>query len=326
MPMRNASRQRVYEILSLARPGDRVSRWADIVIIGLIAANVVALILESVNSLYVPYVRYFAWFEAVSVALFTVEYVSRIWSVTEHPDGRYRDPVRGRLRYLVTPMALVDLAAILPFYLSMFIPIDLRFLRALRLMRVFKLTRYSASMNMLLTVFREEARAFGAAFFILVVMLVLTSSGIYLFERQAQPETFGSIPAAMWWAVATLTTVGYGDMIPITTGGKIFGIGVMIIGIGMVALPAGILASAFSDHYRQRRADYHDLVDAVLKDGVITTEEKTVLEQTRRELGLTDEEAEKMLARVTRGSLSHKVVCPHCEKLFYPVTDRVSNE
>ena len=324
--MRKTARKRVCEILAQARPDDRLSRWADIFIIALISANVAAIILESVGSIHAQYARQFAWFEAVSVAVFTVEYLLRIWSSVEEESGRYSRPLWGRLCYARTPLALIDLAAILPFYLSMFMPVDLRFMRVLRLVRIFKLTRYSASMNLMLSVFREEARAFGAAFFILLILLIIASSGIYLFERQAQPEAFGSIPAAIWWAVATLTTVGYGDIIPVTPGGKIFGMGVMVVGIGMVALPAGILASAFSDHVHRRREDYEELVDNVMGDGVITAEEESALEKNRRELGLDSEEAEKILTRAAREGLCRTTVCPHCGGSLFPTVRQASNE
>ncbi len=324
--MQKTARKRICEILAPARNGDRLSRWADIFIIGLISANVIAIILESVSSIYMPYARHFAWFEAVSVAVFTVEYLLRVWSSVEEDSGRYCRPLWGRLRYAATPLALIDLAAFLPFYLGMLMPVDLRFMRVLRLVRIFKLTRYSASMNLLLSVFREEARAFGAAFFILLILLIIASSGIYLFERQAQPEAFGSIPAAIWWAVATLTTVGYGDIIPVTPGGKIFGMGVMVVGIGMVALPAGILASAFSDHVHRRREDYEELVDNVMGDGVITAEEESALEKNRRELGLDSEEAHKILARAAREGLCRTTVCPHCGGSLFPTARQASNE
>jgi len=131
-----------------------------------------------------------------------------------------------------------------------------------------------------------------------------------------QPETFSSIPSAIWWAGATLTTVGYGDVIPITTGGKIFGIGVMIVGIGMVALPAGILASAFSQRLHQRHEDYKELVDDLLDDGKVSLEERVVLENMRVHLGLSKEDAQKILLRVARKEFERKDVCPHCSAIL----------
>jgi voltage-gated potassium channel len=166
--------------------------------------------------------------------------------------------------------------------------------------------------NVVLDVLREEARSFGAAFLVLLVVLVLASSGIYLFEHQAQPEAFGSIPAAMWWAVATLTTVGYGDVTPITVGGKIFGAFITVVGIGMVALPAGILASGFSEHLHERRAAFGEKVDKALKNGIISDREESELERTRKELGLTHEEAAAILEQTRKHRQADQQTCPHC--------------
>lgn len=320
------NRRRFHEILEMARPGDRGSRWFDIFIMTLISLNILDIVLESVQSLNQDYRELFYGFEVFSVVVFSVEYLLRLWSCVEASSGKYRSAVLGRLRLAVTPMALVDLLAVLPFYLAMFFTLDLRFLRALRLLRVFKLTRYSPAMNMLLTVLREETRSIGAACFILMIVLVIASSGIYLFEHRAQPDAFGSIPEAVWWAVATLTTVGYGDVTPITIGGKAFGVCIMIIGVGMVALPAGILASAFSEQSRKRREDYADLVDSALEDGKLTPDELRELEFTRKTLGLREEDAEQIMIRTAREEVRRLRTCPHCHKPLdgLPVTDATS--
>lgn len=307
-------RRRVYQILEIARPDDRASRRTDIFIVLLITLNILALVLESVKEISARHDALFFWFEVFSVCVFSIEYLLRVWSCVESPETRFRDPLTGRLRFALTPMALVDLCAILPFYLGMFFSLDLRFLRALRLLRIFKLTRYSTAMSTLLKVLRDEASSFGAAFLILLVIMIIASSGVFLFEHTAQPEAFSNIPEAAWWAVATLTTVGYGDVTPVTTGGKIFGIVIMIIGIGMVALPAGILASAFSEELRQRRSTYRDLAEAVLEDGLVTAQERQAMEATRIRLGLSEEAAEQIFSRITREELQRTAVCPHCHK------------
>jgi voltage-gated potassium channel len=309
-------RKRAQEIVELARPGDRGSKVFDVFIITLIGLNVLAIVLGSVKDIYTDYQAFFNGFEVFSVVIFSIEYLLRMWACVEESSGRYIHPVKGRLRFAFTPMALIDLVAILPFYLGMFVSLDLRFLRALRLVRILKLTRYSSAINLLLNVFKEEAPSFGAALFILVIILVFASTGIFLFEHEMQPETFSSIPAALWWAVATLTTVGYGDVIPITTGGKIFGIGVMIVGIGMVALPAGILASAFSQQLHQRHEDYKELVDDVLEDGEVSLEERVELENMRVDLGLSKEDAQKIFSRVAREELKRQDTCPHCGEVL----------
>jgi voltage-gated potassium channel len=158
-----------------------------------------------------------------------------------------------RLDYVVTPMAMIDLLAILPFFLGFFIADDLIVLRLLRLIRAFKLTRYAHSMNILLSVLKYKATTFFSAFFILGIIIILTATGIHLIEGEVQPEAFGSIPKSLWWATVTLTTVGYGDVIPITATGKLLGGIIAISGITMAALPAGIMASGFSAEISRRR-------------------------------------------------------------------------
>lgn len=145
----------------------------------------------------------------------------------------------------------------------------------------------------------------------MLMMLVLAASAIYLFEHAEQPEAFGSIPAALWWAVATLTTVGYGDVTPMTAGGKAFGTCVMIVGVCLVALPTGILASAFNEQMRQRREDYKALIDNSLQDGVIMVEESVALERLRLQLGLSEELAQKIFTRESKESPTDQPVCPH---------------
>lgn len=240
----------------------------------LISLNVLAVILQSIASLDARFHGYFLAFEIVSVIVFTIEYTLRLWTCIERPEYRQQGPIAGRIRYSLTPMALIDLCAILPFYLGALGGLDLRFLRVVRLIRLLKLTRYSVAMQALLAALRAEADTLGAAFILLSVLFVLAASGIYLLEREMQPEAFGSIPAAMWWAMATLTTVGYGDVVPLTLLGRVFGGCITIIGVGMVALPAGIIASGFSERLRQPQLDYNTLLDIVLDPDIDPTERK----------------------------------------------------
>jgi voltage-gated potassium channel len=314
-------RRRTFEILERAGPGDRQSLLVDGVLMALISLSVVAIILESIDSLYEVYADAFFWFEVFTVAVFSVEYVLRIWAVVE---GATRT-VQGhaamviRIKSMLSAPALIDLLAILPFYLMMtglIGPADMRFLRILRLLRVFKLTRYSAAFETLNQAFRENARSFAAAFFILIVVMLLAATGMYYFEEAAQPEAFSSIPAAMWWAFVTLTTVGYGDVTPITVGGKVFGAMITVVGVGMVALPAGILASAFTEQLRVRSMTYHRKVDEAYEDGEVTEAEAQELERLREDLGLDPVTAERILSaeatfvsNPSSGAGSH---CPHC--------------
>ncbi|MAF49585.1 MAG: cyclic nucleotide-binding protein [Rhodospirillaceae bacterium] len=176
----------------------------------------------------------------------------RVWSCTENPVRDYGHPVFGRLRFAATPMAMIDLLAFLPFYLSAFFGIDLRMLRAIRLLRLLKLSRYSPALSVIGAVVRAQHKALTAALLVMLIALLFSSSILFVLEHEVQPEKFASIPDSMWWALATLTTVGYGDVTPITPLGRFFGAITMILGIGMFALPTGVIATGFADEIRKR--------------------------------------------------------------------------
>lgn len=249
-------KRRVHEILEVAAPGDRTGRLFDLSLMLLIILNVVVVILATVRELHPHYDTFFSVFDTFSVAVFSIEYLLRIWSCTA--DERYADSsVWGRLRYMKTPMAIIDLVAILPFYLPI-VFVDLRFVRAIRLFRLFrlfKMARYSESMRTLGRVLTLKKEELLVTLFTLQILLIFSSSMVYYVERDSQPEVFTSIPAAMWWGVVTLTTVGYGDVYPITPIGKFIGALVILVGIGMFALPAGILASGFVEEVQSRREE-----------------------------------------------------------------------
>ncbi|TNE56587.1 MAG: ion transporter [Alphaproteobacteria bacterium] len=284
-------RKEVWETLEVTDNLHLKGRWVDLALMTLILLNVVAVSLESVRPLYEQYSQFFDAFDAFSVTVFTIEYIGRVWSCVERAGQVHGlKSFKSRLAYMMTPLALIDLLAIAPFYLAALIPgLDLRFLRVIRIMRIFKLTRYSKAVAILLNVLSQERRAFGAAIVVLAVVAILAASGIYLFEHRAQPEYFGSIPESLWWSVVTLTTVGYGDVTPITLGGKIFGGIVAVVGVGMIALPAGILASGFVDELRRRERQYEFEVARALEDGIITPRERRKLEKLRNQLGLPED-------------------------------------
>jgi voltage-gated potassium channel len=304
----------LHHMLERSDPGSGIARWVDIALItliALIALNVLAVTLETVEPLYARYAVWFDGFDRFSVVVFTLEYIGRLWACVEHP--RYQDRWRRRLRYALTPMALIDLLAILPFYLGLFFDADLRFLRALRLLRVFKLTRYSTALTLLLDVLQEEASTLFAGFFILFILLILAASGAYLVEHQVQPDVFGSVPQAMWWALVTLTTVGYGDVTPITAGGRVFGDIVTIIGVGMAALPAGILASGLADHLHRRRDDLRQQFRIALQDGVIDEDEEEEIEALRKKLGLSSDVARQVRNEIDATRRENGTcTCPRC--------------
>lgn len=306
-------RKRTAELLEQGYHTDRPSRIVNLLLILLISLNVIAIFLETVDPLYGQYQQAFGYFEVFSVAVFTIEYLARVWSSIDLEEAKDKSPIRGRLRYMLTPIALVDLIAILPFYLSLYLTIDLRFLRVLRLLRLFKLTRYSPALGALLDVIQKEADALLSALVVLLMMLVISAGGIYLLENELQPETFGSMPDSMWWAIVTLTTVGYGDVIPITTMGKMFGGFIGLIGIGMIALPAAILASGFAENIRGRKQQYNHYVQTFLKDGIIDEHERWQLEELRKELGLDSDEALQLFDSIMHQARDKvPVECPNC--------------
>ena len=312
-------RRRAWELLDVGRKNDKLSEFTDIVLITLISLNVLSVIIESVPEIQVAYKGFFDSFEVFSVLIFTIEYVFRVWSITESTESKFRHPIWGRLRFMMTPMQLLDLIVIAPFYLVFFFQVDLRMLRVLRLLRVFRLTRYSSSMGLLLQVLKKEGRNIGAALFVLLLLIIMAASLTYLAEQEAQPEAFGSIPAALWWAVVTMTTIGYGDVVPITVWGRILGAVIGIISVGMVALPAGLLASGFSEALQHRRTTFEQVVGDAMADGVIDSDERVRLREVQEELGLSKDEAEAILRDRRNQMASSRAAprpgtCPHCGK------------
>jgi Ion transport protein. len=246
-----------HRIFNIIEESPHPSVWAprfNIFMSLLIVVNISAVILESVQSLANAYNPVFVAIDVISVMIFTIEYILRLWTCTLNP--KFQAAVSGRVRFALTPMSIIDLLAILPFYLPMFIPVDLRMLRALRLMRlvrILKIGRYSEAAKTFQKVIVNKKEEILLALFILLIVLVFSSSLMYTVEHEAQPDKFPDIPHAMWWGIVTLATVGYGDVYPITPLGQFFGGIVLIIGIGVFALPTGIFASGFIDVINERR-------------------------------------------------------------------------
>ncbi|MFC4990402.1 MULTISPECIES: potassium channel family protein [Saliphagus] len=240
------TKRRVHVLLTVGK-GGRLARAIDWLIVGLIVLNVVAVVLATVDSVFERYRSVFYAFEIVSIGVFTLEYGLRIWSATAVPE--YSSPITGRLRFGTRPHLLIDLFAIVPFYVGTVVfAFDLRVLRALRLfrfLRLLKLVRYSEAMQRFGRVAHRKRDDLLLAITGSSVLLVVASSLMYFVERDAQPETFSSIPATLWWGVVTLTTVAYGNTYPVTPAGKVLGGLVAVLGVGLFALPASILASGF---------------------------------------------------------------------------------
>ena len=273
---------------ALEDPERGPGRWLAGFLITLILANVAAMIVGSIVEIQATFGRALWMFEAASVAVFTIEYLARLWSSAE---------AGSRLRYFVTPMAIIDLAAILPFYLGSLIGIDLRVLRLLRLLRLLKLSRYFAPLQVLGTVLRAEARPMAAAAGVMIALITVSASLLYYAERAAQPDAFGDIPRAMWWAAVTLTTVGYGDVAPVTPLGQAIAVLVMAMGVGMVALPAGMLASRFSEELKVRRQAFARAISDNRHDA-------DQLGRLQEQLCLSPTDADRLRTNM------HS--CPHC--------------
>ncbi|MBI5834723.1 MAG: ion transporter [Armatimonadetes bacterium] len=230
-------------------PGEIFPDWLEALLLALIGANVLVAIVETEPSLSAGAERFVRGFDDISMLVFTIEYGARFWfspRLLTLGDGW-----RARWRYLRTPMAIIDLLAVAPFYLPLLLPGDLRILRLARLVRLFrllKLTRYLRSVTILRDVLLAKREELLVALGLGLTLLLITATLVFNVEHDAQPDKFPSIISAMWWAVATLTTVGYGDVFPITPAGKMLASVVAILGIGLFALPAGILAAGFTEH------------------------------------------------------------------------------
>lgn len=232
----------------------RLDRIINGIIVGLILLNTTAVVLETVEPLYRSYKKVFTAIELVSVVLFSIEYLLRVWSCTA--TEKYKGTISGRLKYMVSAGAIIDLLAIIPFFLPFFKAYDLRLVRILRLLRFlrfFKLGRYLNASKVIRRVFKAKKEELVLSFVITLFLIIVASAVMYYAEHDAQPDKFSSIPETMWWSVATLTTVGYGDEYPVTGLGKFLTACISILGIGVFALPAGILASGFSDEFRKMK-------------------------------------------------------------------------
>ena len=308
------ARRRTYEVLEVGGPDDSLSRFVDGLLMTLVAGNILAVILESVDSIGRSYEDLFMGFEMASVTAFTAEFVARFWAAAENP-AIDESETRRRLRYAFSPLAIIDIVAIAPFYLSAIFQIDLRILRILRLLRIIKLTRYSTALSRMTEVYKLQRSALMAAFFLLSIAVVLSASALYVAESQAQPEHFGSIPDSMWWAIITLTTVGYGDVTPITPLGKALASTISIIGIGMVALPTSLFASGFAHVMNRNEAILEEEARDALADGVFSDDEAAALEQLADQLYVEPEIAQEIVDAVRRKQdFADRGTCPHCGK------------
>jgi voltage-gated potassium channel len=293
------NQQRVMTILNKGNGGDRLSRGCDLFLSLLIILNLLAVCLESVESINNLYHRQLVIFEIVSVSIFMLEYSLRIWSVAADRESPATTASGRRYRYIFSFTGIIDLLAILPSILPLLLGgIDLRWLRVLRLARLLKISHYSSALEDLFSAIYEERRSFFAALYLMGIALFLSSSLMYLAEYEAQPEKFASIPQTMWWALITLTTVGYGDVYPVTPLGQAIGAFTALLGVCTVALLTGIVASAFSNQMARRETIFEAEIAAALSDGVVTEDEQAQIEELRERFKITEEHARAVFALI----------------------------
>lgn len=246
-------RRHVHLILEGGHAGGRTGEVVEVTLVLLIIANVVGYSLQSVPSLEARYGAQFLALEIFSVAVFTVEYILRLWAAPEDPLMPKAGAVMGRVRFALRPMMMIDFIAIAPAYIAFFVPFfDLRVLRLVRLLRLLKIARYSPALATLGYVVVEERRALFGTLLLLLCTTLFAAAAMHAVEGSVQPDRFGTIPDAMWWAITTLTTVGYGDVVPVTPYGRVIAGLTMITGLGLFALPVGIIATGFVNTIHRR--------------------------------------------------------------------------
>lgn len=245
-------RQQVYLLLEQGPVGGGAGLAIDRFLIALILLNLVNAALESVPSLLARYEHIFQAAEYVSLVVFSLEYGLRLWSAVDHGPHRHLSAARARLKYALSPTGIVDLLAVLPFWLEFVVAADLRFLIVFRMVRFFKVARYSPAMRSLLDVIYRERRALFGCLVITAGATLVAASLMHLAEGHIQPDKLGTIPDSMWWAIVTIGTIGYGDVVPVTALGKMIATVTIFLGVMMLALPVGIIATAFSEQIHRR--------------------------------------------------------------------------
>ena len=245
-------RKRVYQVLEQGPVGDRLSRAVDRFLVLLIVVNLLAVALESMPQYQTRYAALFALVEYFSLVVFTVEYGLRLWCAVEHGPHQHLAARHARMKYALGTAGIIDLIAVLPFWFTVFLPGDLRFVLVFRMVRFFKIARYSPAMRSLLDVLYTERRALFGCLVIAIGSSVVAASLMHLAEGKVQPDKLGTIPDALWWAIVTIGTIGYGDVVPVTALGKLIATGTIFAGLVMVALPVGIIANAFAEQIHRR--------------------------------------------------------------------------
>ena len=290
-------RYKIYALVNETPTSGELHHIFDLMIVVWVILSVLSVIFESVQSVNYYLHSEFVILDIIAVAVFSTEYLMRIYSSPEDP--RFKAWFTGRLKNATTPNSIIDLLAILPFYLESFLHhlFDLRFLRVFRLMRLLKLARYSGATQSLFIVIKREWPVMKASAFIMMLLVMLAACLGYLFEHEAQPDKFENIPQSIYWSVITLASVGYGDISPVTPAGRAITIVLALLGIGIFAIPAAILSSALSDQLRIDRETMMDELYHMLEDGVISAEEQELIEAEAKRLHLSKSELDRLLEK-----------------------------
>lgn len=305
-------RAKTYLILEDSSNKSIVAKFINYALILLIFINVSAAVLEAEAHLHEKYFTQFLIFEICSLVLFIIEYLLRVWCCVEGDNPKGLSNRKIRTKYFFSPIALIDLFAILPFLIALFFSIDLRVLRLFRVLRLLKLTHYFKGFNLFITVIGKELKSMFAALMLMVFLIIIAASLIHTVEGVAQPEAFGSILSSFWWAVVTMTTVGYGDVVPLTVAGKIIASFIMLTGVALVALPAGMLAARFTEEIRERKKDLNNQIKEMLRNGKIKNQQYRALEKIADELDIETGELIRSISLIRQGQ--HTTNCPHCDK------------
>lgn len=291
-------RQKMHALVFDSPYGGRLQIIFETFIAVWVMVSVLAVIVESVQSVSYMLNVEFVILDSVAVAIFTIEYCMRLYCCVEEPG--FKGAIAGRWRQAKSISTVIDLLAILPFFLEVFLHhlLDLRFLRVFRLTRLLKLTRGNDATATLGKVLKREWPVIAAAGFIMILLVVLTASLGYLFEYEAQPDKFENIPTAIYWAVITLASVGYGDISPVTVPGRMMTVVLAFIGIGIFAIPAALLASAFSDELYKEREELKENLRNILKDGVIDPDEIALIRKEAQRMHLNEMEVTTLIKQI----------------------------
>ena len=291
-------KHRLLHILEGDPAAGKPGRFVQSALIALVIANIVSIILESVHHLHTDYLAYFHGFEVFSIVVFTIEYLARFWTASEKHEDQ---PWLARRKYALSFFGLIDLISILPFYLQFFVPgTDLRILRVVRLLRTFKLSHFNSAIEDLFSALYHARASVYSTIYLFLIALLLTSTAMYHVEHELQPDKFGSIPAAMYWSVISLTTVGYGDVTPVSSLGKFISAITAFLGVSSVAMLTGVVASAFANQVERRKVLLEAELRMAMQDGELSHEESALIRKMKREFNLSDELVHAMTEQVRR--------------------------